>query len=155
MLGENRCLLRKVARRTLSADDGSFTVHRRRRRYRAAKAAKLREVPAQVRDADEQALTLAVSENVDPTAAPPGCLISSPRGSSRRPSLLDETSAEARRFAAAPTSSAPLLTAPLSSASSAPCSPNRTMNERDASRLDFDLRRPRGNRRFVPAPGFA
>jgi ParB family transcriptional regulator, chromosome partitioning protein len=34
------------------------------RRYRAAKQAKLKEVPAQVRDADGDALTLAVAENV-------------------------------------------------------------------------------------------
>ena len=38
------------------ADDGCFTIIAGERRYRAAKAAKLREVPAQVRDADGEAL---------------------------------------------------------------------------------------------------
>jgi ParB/RepB/Spo0J family partition protein len=48
------------------APDGAdgFTIIAGERRYRAAKAAKLREVPAQVRDADGEALTLAVTENV-------------------------------------------------------------------------------------------
>ena len=44
--------------------DGRFTIIAGERRYRAAKAARLREVPAQVRDADGEALTLAVAENV-------------------------------------------------------------------------------------------
>ncbi len=44
-------------------EDG-FTIIAGERRYRAAKAAKLRQVPAQVRDADGEALTLAVAENV-------------------------------------------------------------------------------------------
>src|SRR5215217_1932420 len=42
--------------------DGRFTIIAGERRYRAAKQAKLKEVPAQVRDGD--ALTLAVAENV-------------------------------------------------------------------------------------------
>jgi ParB/RepB/Spo0J family partition protein len=46
------------------AEDGCFTIIAGERRYRAAKAAKLAEVPAQVRDADGQALSLAVAENV-------------------------------------------------------------------------------------------
>ena len=48
------------------APDGAdgFTIIAGERRYRAAKAAKLRQVPAQVRDADGEALTLAVAENV-------------------------------------------------------------------------------------------
>jgi ParB/RepB/Spo0J family partition protein len=48
------------------APDGAdgFTIIAGERRYRAAKAAKLRQVPAQVRDADGEALTLAVTENV-------------------------------------------------------------------------------------------
>jgi ParB/RepB/Spo0J family partition protein len=50
---------------TLEPDaDGRFTIIAGERRYRAAKAAKLREVPAQVREADGEALTLAVAENV-------------------------------------------------------------------------------------------
>jgi ParB/RepB/Spo0J family partition protein len=50
---------------TLAPDgDGGFTIIAGERRYRAAKTAKLREVPAQVRDADGEALTLAVTENV-------------------------------------------------------------------------------------------
>jgi ParB family transcriptional regulator, chromosome partitioning protein len=50
---------------TLAPDgDGRFTIIAGERRYRAAKAAKLREVPAQVREADGEALTLAVAENV-------------------------------------------------------------------------------------------
>ena len=44
--------------------DGRFTIIAGERRYRAAKAAKLSDVPAQVRDADSEALTLAVAENV-------------------------------------------------------------------------------------------
>src|SRR6266511_6108997 len=50
---------------TLAPDeDGRFTIIAGERRYRAAKTAKLKEVPAQVRDADGDALTLAVAENV-------------------------------------------------------------------------------------------
>jgi ParB/RepB/Spo0J family partition protein len=50
---------------TLAPDGtGGFTIIAGERRYRAAKAAKLREVPAQVRDADGASLTLAVAENV-------------------------------------------------------------------------------------------
>jgi ParB/RepB/Spo0J family partition protein len=50
---------------TLAADgDGRFTIIAGERRYRAAKQAKLKEVPAQVRDGDGQALALAVAENV-------------------------------------------------------------------------------------------
>jgi ParB/RepB/Spo0J family partition protein len=50
---------------TLAPDGaGGFTIIAGERRYRAAKAAKLREVPAQVRDADAASLTLAVAENV-------------------------------------------------------------------------------------------
>ena len=50
---------------TLAPDgDGGFTIVAGERRYRAAKAAKLREVPAQVREADGDALSLAVAENV-------------------------------------------------------------------------------------------
>ena len=50
---------------TLTPDgDGGFTIVAGERRYRAAKAAKLREVPAQVRDADGDALSLAIAENV-------------------------------------------------------------------------------------------
>ncbi|HZR90886.1 MAG TPA: ParB/RepB/Spo0J family partition protein [Gaiellaceae bacterium] len=45
-------------------EDGCFTIIAGERRYRAAKTAKLREVPAQVRDGDGEALTLAVAENV-------------------------------------------------------------------------------------------
>ena len=50
---------------TLTPDgkDG-FTIIAGERRYRAAKAAKLREVPAQVRESNGEALTLAVAENV-------------------------------------------------------------------------------------------
>ena len=44
--------------------DGRFTIIAGERRYRAAKAAKLKEVPAQVRDGDGHALALAVAENV-------------------------------------------------------------------------------------------
>jgi ParB/RepB/Spo0J family partition protein len=47
-----------------SETDGRFTIIAGERRYRAAKAAKLKEVPAQVRDGDGHALTLAVAENV-------------------------------------------------------------------------------------------
>jgi ParB family transcriptional regulator, chromosome partitioning protein len=43
---------------------GGFTIIAGERRYRAAKAAKLRAVPAQVRDADGAGLTMAVAENV-------------------------------------------------------------------------------------------
>ncbi len=48
------------------APDGAegFTIIAGERRYRAAKAAKLRQVPAQVREAHGEALTLAVAENV-------------------------------------------------------------------------------------------
>ena len=46
------------------AGDGCFAIIAGERRYRAAKAAKLREVPAQVREADGDALSLAVAENV-------------------------------------------------------------------------------------------
>jgi ParB/RepB/Spo0J family partition protein len=48
------------------APDGAdgYTIIAGERRYRAAKAAKLRQVPAQVRDADGEALMLAVAENV-------------------------------------------------------------------------------------------
>src|SRR3954463_3963380 len=48
------------------APDGAdgFTIIAGERRYRAAKAAKLRAVPAQVRDGDAASLTLAVAENV-------------------------------------------------------------------------------------------
>ncbi len=48
------------------APDGAdgFTIIAGERRYRAAKAAKLRQVPAQVRDADGESLMLAVAENV-------------------------------------------------------------------------------------------
>jgi ParB/RepB/Spo0J family partition protein len=46
------------------AEDGCFTIIAGERRYRAAKVAKLREVPAQLRDAGGDALTLAVAENV-------------------------------------------------------------------------------------------
>ena len=50
---------------TLAPDgDGRFTIIAGERRYRAAKAAKLREVPAQVREPDGETLTLAVAENV-------------------------------------------------------------------------------------------
>jgi ParB/RepB/Spo0J family partition protein len=50
---------------TLTPDgDGGFTIVAGERRYRAAKAAKLREVPAQVREADGDALSLAIAENV-------------------------------------------------------------------------------------------
>ncbi len=50
---------------TLAPDgQGCFTIIAGERRYRAAKAAKLPEVPAQVREADGEALTLAVAENV-------------------------------------------------------------------------------------------
>lgn len=50
----------------LLAPDGAdgFTIIAGERRYRAAKVAKLRQVPAQVREADGEALTLAVAENV-------------------------------------------------------------------------------------------
>jgi len=44
--------------------EGGFTIIAGERRYRAAKAAKLREVPAQVRESNGEALTFAVAENV-------------------------------------------------------------------------------------------
>jgi ParB/RepB/Spo0J family partition protein len=50
---------------TLAPDgDGGFLVVAGERRLRAAKAARLKEVPAQIRDADGETLTLAVAENV-------------------------------------------------------------------------------------------
>src|SRR5919198_2030582 len=49
---------------TLAPDGDGFTIIAGERRYRAAKAAKLTQVPAQVREADSEALTLAVAENV-------------------------------------------------------------------------------------------
>ena len=49
---------------TLAPDGDGFTIIAGERRYRAAKQAKLTQVPAQVRDADGEALTLAVAENV-------------------------------------------------------------------------------------------
>jgi ParB/RepB/Spo0J family partition protein len=49
---------------TLAPDGDGFVIVAGERRYRAAKAARLTEVPAQVRDADGEALTLAVAENV-------------------------------------------------------------------------------------------
>jgi ParB/RepB/Spo0J family partition protein len=49
---------------TLAPDGEGFAIIAGERRYRAAKAAKLKEVPAQVRDADGEALALAVAENV-------------------------------------------------------------------------------------------
>src|SRR5262245_29819489 len=50
---------------TLSHDgDGRYAIIAGERRYRAAKEAKLHEVPAQVREAEGEALTLAVAENV-------------------------------------------------------------------------------------------
>ena len=49
---------------TLASDGDGFTIIAGERRYRAAKAAKLKQVPAQVREADGEALTLAVAENV-------------------------------------------------------------------------------------------
>src|SRR5438034_5862222 len=49
---------------TLAPDGEGFVIVAGERRYRAAKAAKLTEVPAQVREADGEALTLAVAENV-------------------------------------------------------------------------------------------
>jgi ParB/RepB/Spo0J family partition protein len=49
---------------TLAPDGDGFTIIAGERRYRAAQAAKLKQVPAQVRDADGEALTLAVVENV-------------------------------------------------------------------------------------------
>src|SRR5262245_66152300 len=49
---------------TLTPDGEGFVIVAGERRYRAAKQAKLREVPAQVRDAAGDALTLAVAENV-------------------------------------------------------------------------------------------
>jgi ParB family chromosome partitioning protein len=49
---------------TLAPDGERFTIIAGERRYRAAQAAKLKQVPAQVREADGEALTLAVAENV-------------------------------------------------------------------------------------------
>jgi ParB/RepB/Spo0J family partition protein len=50
---------------TLAPDgDGRFTIIAGERRYGAARQAKLKEVPAQVREADGEALALAVAENV-------------------------------------------------------------------------------------------
>ena len=49
---------------TLAPDGEGFTIIAGERRYRAAKQAKLKEVPAQVRDEDGDALILAVAENV-------------------------------------------------------------------------------------------
>src|SRR3954447_4519314 len=49
---------------TLAPDGDAFVIVAGERRYRAAKAAKLSEVPAQVRDADGDTLSLAVAENV-------------------------------------------------------------------------------------------
>jgi ParB/RepB/Spo0J family partition protein len=49
---------------TLAQDGDGFVIVAGERRYRAARQAKLKEVPAQVRDADGDALTLAVAENV-------------------------------------------------------------------------------------------
>ena len=49
---------------TLAPDGDGFTIIAGERRYRAAKAAKVKQVPAQVREADGEALTLAVAENV-------------------------------------------------------------------------------------------
>jgi ParB/RepB/Spo0J family partition protein len=49
---------------TLAPDGDGFVIVAGERRYRAAKQAKLSEVPAQVRHGDGDALTLAVAENV-------------------------------------------------------------------------------------------
>lgn len=50
---------------TVTTDgNGGYRIIAGERRYRAAKACKLREVPAQVRDPDGETLTLAVAENV-------------------------------------------------------------------------------------------
>jgi ParB/RepB/Spo0J family partition protein len=49
---------------TLAPDGDGFVIVAGERRYRAAKQAKLKEVPAQVRDADGEGLSLAVAENV-------------------------------------------------------------------------------------------
>src|SRR6266545_3202846 len=49
---------------TLAPDGDGFVIVAGERRYRAAKQAKLKEVPAQVRGGDGDALTLAVAENV-------------------------------------------------------------------------------------------
>src|SRR6476660_966795 len=63
---------------------GGFTIIAGERRYRAAKAAKLREVPAQVRDDDAARLTLAAAENVTTRAF--GCLLELPAPDGRRTS---------------------------------------------------------------------
>ena len=49
---------------TLARDGDRFVIVAGERRYRAAKQARLKEVPAQVRDGDGDALTLAVAENI-------------------------------------------------------------------------------------------
>lgn len=49
---------------TLTPDGDGFVIVAGERRYRAAKQAKLKEVPAQVREGDGDALALAVAENV-------------------------------------------------------------------------------------------
>lgn len=49
---------------TLAPDGDGFVIVAGERRYRAAKQAKLKEVPAQVRDGDGDTLALAVAENV-------------------------------------------------------------------------------------------
>jgi len=49
---------------TLAPDGDGFVIVAGERRYRAAKQARLKEVPAQVRDADGDALALAIAENV-------------------------------------------------------------------------------------------
>ena len=56
--------LRAIVTPLLLAPDGAdgFTIIAGERRYRAAKVAKLRQVPAQVREADGEALTLAVEQ---------------------------------------------------------------------------------------------
>jgi ParB family chromosome partitioning protein len=53
-----------ITQLTLAPDGDGFVIVAGERRYRAAKQAKLKEVPAQVRDGDGDALTLAVAENV-------------------------------------------------------------------------------------------
>ncbi len=49
---------------TLAPDGDGFVIIAGERRYRAAKQAKLKVIPAQVRDGDGDALTVAVAENV-------------------------------------------------------------------------------------------